>query len=365
MTVDISFEDNWPDVAGALLAGGCSTRMGEDKSLLTFAGESLWRRSESVLSSLFRRVFIAGERPDLVSFSTPCYPDNQPGSALGGLATALTHADREWVCVLPCDLPFPSPVLLKTLLDNRQGAQAVVPRTPLGAEPLVACYHRSSLPIVIEQLKCERYRLTDLLDRLTTRYLEPSQLPPGWRRALRNLNAPEDYARLLASPPAVTFIARSGTGKTTLLEKLIAEMVRRGWTVGALKHDAHHFDIDHEGKDSWRLTNAGATVTAISSPTKSAVVRQHEVEPPLDSLLHDFSGMDIVLTEGFKRSRLPKIEIHRAVLADPLLGRGEFDDPTLLAVVSDELLEIDIPCFNLEDVSRIADFLESSFLAVN
>jgi molybdopterin-guanine dinucleotide biosynthesis protein len=75
--------------------------------------------------------------------------------------------------------------------------------------------------------------------------------------------------------------------------------------------------------------------------------------------------MDIVLTEGFKRSRLPKIEIHRAALAAPLLGRGEFDDPNLLAVVSDELLEIDIPCFDLEDVLRIADFLESSFLASN
>lgn len=358
-------QNNWPDVAGALIAGGHSTRMGTDKALLELDGEPLWRRGQRILVNLFDYVFIAGNRPDLATPECPCHLDTRPGSALGGLETALRQAGRDWVCVLPCDLPFPSPALLISLLTYREGVQAVVPRTMHGCEPLIACYRRDCLPAVIDQLERGDFRLTNLLDRLTTRYLDPPQLPPGWRRALRNLNAPEDYARLLASPPAVTFIARSGTGKTTLLEKLIAEMVGRGWTVGALKHDAHRFEIDHAGKDSWRLTNAGATVTAISSPTKSAVIRQHEVEPPLDSLLEDFIGMDLVLTEGFKRSRLPKVEIHRAMLGEPLLGRGEFDDPTLLAVVSDEPLKLDIPCFDLEDFSRIADFLESSFLASN
>ena len=178
--------DSWPDVAGALLAGGRSTRMGTDKALLDFAGEPLWRRGQRALASRFSRVLVAGDRPDLATPELPCYPDRYPGSALGGLATALAHAGRDWVCVLPCDLPYPSPALLTTLLEHRAGAQAVVPRTPRGSEPLVACYHRDCLPVILDQLERGRFRLTDLLARLTTRFLGPEDLPPSsvWSEGL-------------------------------------------------------------------------------------------------------------------------------------------------------------------------------------
>ncbi len=76
------------------------------------------------------------------------------------------------------------------------------------------------------------------------------------------------------SCPVVSVVAKSGTGKTTLLEKLIHEMKRRGYRVGAIKHDAHSFEIDHEGKDSWRLTHAGADTTVITSPLQTAIIRK-------------------------------------------------------------------------------------------
>ncbi|MCM2264775.1 MAG: molybdopterin-guanine dinucleotide biosynthesis protein B [Desulfuromonadales bacterium] len=167
-----------------------------------------------------------------------------------------------------------------------------------------------------------------------------------------------------APPPAVTFIARSGTGKTTLIEQLIAELVRRGWTIGALKHDAHRFEIDHEGKDSWRMTQAGATVTAICSPAKQAVIRRHELEPTVEELIAcEFGGVDLVITEGFKHSSLPKVEVHRAELGASLLSRDERHDPTLIAVASDRALNLDVPGFDLNDPQGLADFLEERFLA--
>jgi molybdopterin-guanine dinucleotide biosynthesis protein B/molybdopterin-guanine dinucleotide biosynthesis protein len=162
---------------------------------------------------------------------------------------------------------------------------------------------------------------------------------------------------------AVSFVAKSGTGKTTLLEKVIAELKGRGYRIGVIKHDAHRFDIDHPGKDSHRLTAAGADTMLISSPAKLALVKQHEASPPIEELIATyFADVDIVLTEGFKKSGLPKIEVHRGERSATLLCRGEEHDPSLLAVASDEPLSLDVPVLDLNDTGAVADFIEERFL---
>jgi molybdopterin-guanine dinucleotide biosynthesis protein MobB len=162
---------------------------------------------------------------------------------------------------------------------------------------------------------------------------------------------------------AVSFVAKSGTGKTTLLEKVIARLKERGYKVGVVKHDAHRFDIDHPGKDSHRLTAAGADTMLISSPEKLALVKKHAASPPIEELLSTyFSDVDIVLTEGFKKSAMPKIELHRRERSATLLCRGEEHDPTLVAVASDERLELDVPVLDLNDAAEVADFIVDKFL---
>ena len=161
----------------------------------------------------------------------------------------------------------------------------------------------------------------------------------------------------------VSFVAKSGTGKTTLLEKVIAELKQRGYKVGAIKHDAHKFDIDHPGKDSHRLTSAGADIMLISSPEKLALIRKHAASPPIEELLATyFTDVDIVVTEGFKKSTMPKIEIHRKERSPTLLCRGEEYDPTLVAVASDEPLDLDVPVLDLNNPREVADFVERIFL---
>jgi len=352
-----------PEVTGVILAGGKSKRMGHDKAALHLAGQPILRGVQRALAQVCARVQIAGDRPDLASVELPAFADRYPGSSLGGLHNALANTHSEWVLILPCDLPYPSPRLLQQLLEGRQGVQAVMPKTAAGIDPLIACYHRSILPLIERQLSHGNLRLTDLLDQLSVCYLDEQALPPGWRRALTNLNRPQDLAALQACPPALTLVAPSGTGKTSLLVRLIAEMTKRGWTVGALKHDAHCFEIDHEGKDSWKMTAAGATLTAISSPDKTALIRKHELEPSLDQLLQPFCGqVDLLLTEGFKRSSLPKIEVYRRELEQPLLCRGQHNDPALIAVASNQPLALDVPCFDLDDSSSLCDFIEERFL---
>lgn len=165
---------------------------------------------------------------------------------------------------------------------------------------------------------------------------------------------------------AVSFVAKSGTGKTTLLEKVIAELKGRGYRVGVIKHDAHRFDIDHPGKDSHRLTAAGADTMLISSPEKLAIVKKHRQSPPIEDLVATYFGdVDIVLTEGFKLSGMPKVELHRKGRSETLLCRGEVHDPTLIAVASDEPLELDVPVLDLNDAVQVAQFVIERFLQDN
>ncbi|BCS51868.1 molybdopterin-guanine dinucleotide biosynthesis protein B [Geobacter sp. SVR] len=162
---------------------------------------------------------------------------------------------------------------------------------------------------------------------------------------------------------AVSFVAKSGTGKTTLLEKVIASLKDRGYRVGVVKHDAHRFDIDHPGKDSYRLTAAGADTMLISSPEKLAMVKKHAEAPSIEEILSTyFTDVDIVLTEGFKKSSMPKIELHRKERSSRLLCRGDEFDATLVAVASDEQLDLDVPVLDLNDPPQVADFIEQSFL---
>ena len=161
----------------------------------------------------------------------------------------------------------------------------------------------------------------------------------------------------------VSFVAKSGTGKTTLLEKVIGCLKDKGFRVGVIKHDAHSFEIDHPGKDSHRLTAAGADTMVIASPEKLALIKKHREAPAVEELLASyFNDVDIVLTEGFKKSSLPKIELHRRERSPTLLCRGEQHDPTLVAVASDEPLELDVPVLDLNDPREITEFLVREFI---
>ena len=158
--------------------------------------------------------------------------------------------------------------------------------------------------------------------------------------------------------PVVTFVAPSGTGKTTLLEKVITELKQRGIRVGAIKHDAHRFEIDHPGKDSYRFAHAGADTTVISSSETLALVKHQTSSPSPEELIATyFDDVDLVLVEGFKRSTLPKIEVHRCTGEPDLICRGAYHDPALLAVASDEPLQLDVPVLDLNEPAQVAEFI--------
>jgi molybdopterin-guanine dinucleotide biosynthesis protein B len=159
--------------------------------------------------------------------------------------------------------------------------------------------------------------------------------------------------------PIVCVVGRSNAGKTTFIEKLLPELTRLGLKVGTIKHDVHGFDIDRPGKDSWRHKQAGARATLISSPTKLALIMDTDHDRHLDELQCYFSGLDLILTEGYKREAKPKIEIFRPEAHPEPLCRGDRD---LIALVSDTVIDLGVPRFNLDDAAGTALFLKNDFL---
>jgi len=145
-------------------------------------------------------------------------------------------------------------------------------------------------------------------------------------------------------------------GKTGLMERLVSEISGRGISVSTVKHAHHTFDVDHEGKDSYRHRQAGATEVLLASRNRFALMHElrGEGEPVLNDLLPRLAPVDLVLIEGYKRDAHPKVEAHRAQTGNPLIAPG---DPTVRAVASDVPLDLDRPVFDLNDTQAIADFI--------
>jgi molybdopterin-guanine dinucleotide biosynthesis protein B len=155
----------------------------------------------------------------------------------------------------------------------------------------------------------------------------------------------------------ISIVGKSHAGKTTLLENLIAELKRRGRKVAMVKHSHHANDLDKADKDTWRFTKAGSELSAINSLDHLAIYRrtEHYFDPQeISDFVHwDY---DVILTEGFKGSRYPKIEVHRGEQGKELLT----DPQQLLAVVTDEPLDVKVPQFARDDVKGIADLIETT-----
>ncbi len=165
---------------------------------------------------------------------------------------------------------------------------------------------------------------------------------------------------LKSATPVLGFAAYSGTGKTTLLTQLIPLLKQAGIAPGIIKHSHHNFDIDKPGKDSYQLRAAGATPVMLVSAYRRAIITDfsHIQEPKLQEQLDVFeqSGVDLILVEGFKAEKFPKIELHRPSLNKPLLYP---DDDSIIAVASDEPLPLPerVTPLDINDSRQILDFV--------
>lgn len=161
--------------------------------------------------------------------------------------------------------------------------------------------------------------------------------------------------------PIVSIVGKSNSGKTTLIEKLVADLTGRGWRVATIKHNRHGFEVDHEGKDSWRHKRAGAVTTVLASPLRIAVIedapRDYSLAEVAERYIRD---ADIIFAEGYKGNPHPKIEVVRTEMRRERLCGPE---DNLFAIAGDRPVPAEVPFYDWNDVTGLADLIVERFLA--
>lgn len=381
----------WPPyrsgVSLALLAGGRSVRMGEDKIFADFDGRPLVEWVRDRLAPAFSHTFIvAREVSRFQHLGLPVVNDALPesGSAVG-IYSAVLAAPTERVICVACDMPFVTPQFLRTLAERSVGYDAFVPRHSGFMQPLSAVYGKGTLEPFLDFIMSGRRRIFDIYPGMNTGYLDmdggefgdperlfmntntPEEMAAararvaeeggGWRAALQ----PRIRAFMDASPlPVVSFIGKKKSGKTTVLLGVIAELRSRGYKIAVLKHDTHGFDIDIPGTDSYRFKELGTEVVGVSSPwTYVWQVRAAE-EPTLGELIRQIrEPVDLVITEGFKQQDAPKIEVSRSGRSNTLVSTPD----ELIGITSDQRFpDYPVPQLDLDDFKGLADLVEQRIL---
>ena len=375
-------------VSLALLAGGRSIRMGEDKAFASFHDRTLIEWMRDRFGSLFPHVFLVTRDPArFQDLGLPVVNDAlaEDGSTVG-LYTAVLASPTERVVCLACDMPFVTPSFIRQLAAKSAGYDVFVPRHGQYLQPLCAVYSKAVLRAYLEFIRSGRRRIFDIYPDFNTGYLNmdggeygdpealfmnintPAELEAarkrvaeeagGWRAALQPRI--QDFMR--TSPlPAVSFIGKKKSGKTTVVLGVIRELRNRGFKVAALKHDTHGFEVDVPGTDSYRFREAGAEVVGISSPDKYVWLNHVVEERPLDDLVRQIAEpVDLVITEGFKKQDAPKIEVSRRARSSELVSTPD----ELIGITSDQTFPgYPVPQFALDDFAGLADLIQERILA--
>ena len=358
--------------------------MGCDKAFLPFGASSLLDYQISRFRPYFENIYLSvparANRPVNYQeqFGCPAIEDAIPNlGPLGGLFSCMKEIPEEILFFTSVDAPFTDPALAAALCDCLSSAasadvRACAIRSFSGQlQPLFAAYQKNMLPDISRQISRKNYRLRALFHENNTIIYEgtfPAEQffnmndPASYYHALQKLaqiqpNAfpPEFSAKTEHKKiPVFSFIARSGTGKTTYLEKLLPLLERQRLRIAVVKHDAHGFEIDKPGKDSYRLTRAGAKHMILSSADQTAAIITHPgLNPGLDLLLKHIENADCILTEGYKMEHQKKICLLRRGYSETPVG----DPRQIIAYVTDFPFQADVPVFDLNRPEELIPFL--------
>ncbi len=366
--------------------------MGSNKAFLPFGNVSLLKYQVDRFSPYFETIYLSVPARDEAPFpyedfaGCKAIPDlmRQIGP-MGGLYSCMEFAPEDILFFVPVDAPFTDPALALELcqhLEQHEDKYACAICNPEGRiQPLFAAYSKRCLPALTELIDRKAFKLRFLLTPESTlildRFLPPEQFfnmndPQSYYYALQKLAArqpgefPAEFgsagSKKALNVPVVSFTAKSGTGKTTYLEKLIPLLKEQAHLrLAVVKHDAHGFEIDKPGKDSYRLTRAGADHMILTSEDQTAAILSHKGEhPDLDSILSRIENVDLIITEGYKLGSQKKIHLLRSGYNMTPVGNQE----NTIAYITDFPFEANVPVFDLNRPEDLVPFLLKTFFSI-
>ena len=349
------------DISAVILAGGLARRLnGVEKGLQSVNGTPLISHIVHRLSPQIHAIYLNINReralyhalyPELPSYSDQLTDFQGP---LSGMLSGFEQIDSEYLLFVPCDTPFlPHNLVAKLTKSLRMNhAEIAYAHDGMRAHPTIALIHHSvakSLKNYLAQGERRVFQFFQLHKSVAVDFSEHAH-------AFRNFNSPEDFQ--VTHPAAVPLLAitgYSGTGKTTLLEKLIPALTARNINVGLIKHSHHNVDVDTAGKDSYRLRKAGANPTMVVCAERWALMTETAELTNFDDLVEKFvdQHVDLVLVEGFKHEGIPKIQLHRQAIDKPVPDL----DPFTLATATDYPLERE-NLLDINNIEQIATFIQ-------
>ncbi|CAH0992753.1 Molybdenum cofactor guanylyltransferase [Sinobacterium norvegicum] len=376
------------DIAVAILAGGESSRLGgNDKGLLTLAGKPLVEYLLAELavdySSLY---FIANRNQQAYSrFGFPVYSDLKQGfhGPLMGIATALHYSEKPWTLIVPCDAPRINRQCIKQLINERDNSESdiIFARDSQFKFPVLALIKTTLLDSLLQALEDGDRKIVKWyfqhknssveIDKYFTANINTAENLQEFEAALVAKKAKAlNYQLLRGRVPVDAAVCRtailgvaafSGTGKTTLLTKLLPLLRQGGLNVAVIKHAHHLFDVDKPGKDSYNIRQAGAQQVLLSSARRVALMVENleEKDRELAELLTfiDCANIDLIMVEGFKKEPFAKLELHRESCEKPLICSG---DSAVLALAADSNCDekpATVMALDLNDTEAIAAFI--------
>ena len=353
-----------------VLAGGKSSRMGQNKALLQIESKRFIDRICGELSGFSEVLISAAKKGTYEDMGLPVvYDERVDIGPLEGIYQILSHAKEDYVFICAADMPFLKKELVEYMAEfvsSDYDCYCLVDEEHI--HPLCAIYSKKILDIVREQIESGNYRIMQVLRKVRTKYIKLSQSCFD-RRIVRNINTREEYAECL-KPWVFCVSGVKDSGKTGLIIKLINEFIADGKSVAVIKHDGHEYVADHEGTDTYRFTQAGAVYSAIFSDTQSSIHHSfgdgqqnrpvpETVAQELVRQITENRDVDVVILEGMKNSTYPKIEVVRGAKSRAPVC----DVSTLICIATDVVSQESVSCpvLDMDDIHGIFLCVKSYF----
>ena len=353
-------------LSGCILAGGRATRMqGQDKGLVLLGGIPLYQHSVKHLAPQTDEVFINANRHiaayhatglRLVSDTLPDFP-----GPLAGMLAGLENARHDWVLFVPCDVPVFPENLAHTLWQQKGDALCAYACDATRAHPTFALCHRSLAEPLKNYLTNGDRKLLLFMNMIGAKAVTFDASADQFvnLNTFAECREWEKQHQLPHPVPLLAVTAYSGTGKTTMLKKLIPLLRDAGLRIGLVKHTHHDMDVDTPGKDSYELRKAGAYQTLVVSQERFALMTETPggAEPDLAQLAARFDSreLDLILVEGFKGEAVPKIALYRDVVDRPY--QTLLDEFVIAFACDIHRDDVSVPQLDINNIAAIRDFI--------